>query len=506
MPYGQVHYPFERKQEFEAAFPGDFIVEYIAQTRGWFYTLVVLAAALFEEPPFKNALCHGVILAEDGRKMSKRLKNYPDPMELVETHGSDALRIALLDSVCVRGVDMRFSADSVRDAVRRFCIPAWNCLHYFTAYAEIDAFAPHGLPSSLSRLDRYLLSETDRLRHSLEDLMAAYDLMGCYAAIEEYLVMFSTWYVRLSKRVLWQPGMPEEKRAAFETLYAAFSTATRLMAPFLPFLSERMHEALGGERSVHLEDWPAARPEWRDHGLSAEMKDVRTVVRLVRSVREAHHISHRQPLRSVAVAHLPEHTIAHNLDLLLDELNVKDVRQLGTLEGHVTPQIKLDYPRLGKRLRGAVKNLQRALDEARYELLAGGTRLLVEGHELESDDFTVRYVPAIEGTGVAAEEALVVVVDLTPDPDLLVEKHLRDLNRALQDLRKQAGLRYQDRIHVSIVAPAAVRDAIADRLSWLADQTLAVGIDSEPLEAPDAQTEIEVAGERVSLMVRLVSP
>jgi isoleucyl-tRNA synthetase len=504
MPYGQVHYPFERKREFEAAFPGDFIVEYIAQTRGWFYTLVVLGAALFDERPFKNAMCHGVILADDGRKMSKRLKNYPDPMELVETHGSDALRIALLDSVCVRGADVRFSADSVRDAVRRFCIPAWNCLHYFTAYAEIDRFVPQGVRPASSRLDRYLLSETERLRQTLEDLMVTYDVMGCYIAIEEYLVMLSTWYVRLSKRVFWKSGMPEDKHAAFEALYAALSTFTRLAAPFLPFLTEKMHEALGGAQSVHLEDWPAAMPGWRDHDLSTEMRDVRSVVRLVRSVREAHHVSHRQPLRSVAVAHLPEHAIRHNLELLLDELNVKEIRRLESLEGHVKPQLKLDYPRLGKRLRGGVKNVQKALDEGRYQLLPGGTGLVIEGHELGADEFHVRYEPAVGGTGVAAEGLLVVVVDLTLDPGLLVEKQMRDLNRGLQDLRKEAGLRYQDRIRVSILAPDALTTGIAGHLDWLAEQTLAVEVEFLALDEPDASKEIEVGGERVTIMLSLV--
>lgn len=258
MPYAQTHYPFERKSEFEAAFPGDFIVEYIAQTRGWFYTLVVLSAALFDDRPFKNALCHGVTLASDGRKMSKRLRNCPDPMALVDEHGADALRVALMQSVAVRGSDMRFSGDSVRDAVRRFSLPLWNCLHYFTAYAEIDSFVPSGEMRAPTRLDRYLLSETDRLREAIEDRMDAYDIAGCYDAVEQYLVMLSTWYVRLSKRRLWKSGVSDDKTTAFEVLYAALSHLTRLIAPFLPFLAESVHEALGGRRSVHLEDWPAA--------------------------------------------------------------------------------------------------------------------------------------------------------------------------------------------------------------------------------------------------------
>jgi isoleucyl-tRNA synthetase len=236
------------------------------------------------------------------------------------------------------------------------------------------------------------------------------------------------------------------------------------------------------------------------------MRDVRSVVRLVRGVREAHRVSHRQPLRSVAVAHLPEPTIHHNLELLLDELNVKEIRRLESLEGHVKPQLKLDYPRLGKRLKGDVKNVQKALEEGRYQLLPGGTGVVIEGHELGADEFHVRYEPAVSGTGVAAEGMLVVLVDLTLDPGLLVEKQMRDLNRGLQDLRKDAGLRYQDRIAVSILASPAFTAGLAEHLQWLAEQALAVDLAFLPLDEPDASKEIEVAGERVTIMLKVAEP
>ena len=164
MPFAQLHYPFAGEQTFASGFPADLIVEYVAQTRGWFYTLHVLATALFETHAFRNAVCHGVLLGADGRKMSKRLKNYPDPMDLAETHGSDSLRIALLSSPVVRGIDIRFDEDAVRDAARRFVIPLWNAFHYFTAYASADRFEPSGRLAGLSPLDRYLLHETEQLR------------------------------------------------------------------------------------------------------------------------------------------------------------------------------------------------------------------------------------------------------------------------------------------------------------------------------------------------------
>ena len=494
MPYAQNHYPFENKSQFEATFPGDFIVEYIAQTRGWFYTLVVLSAALFNERPFKNAICHGVILAGDGRKMSKRLKNFPDPMVLVHEHGADALRVALMQSLAVRGSDMRFSGDAVRDAVRRFSIPWWNCLHYFSAYAEIDQFVPTGAMPALTRLDRYLLSETDRLRSTLEELMEAYNIAGCYDAIEQYLLMLSTWYVRLSKQRIWQSGMSPDKLTAFEVLYAALSNLARVAAPFLPFLAESVHDALGGQRSIHLEDWPVGAAGWRDHALSAEMNEIRTIVGLVRGVRESRRISHRQPLRSISIANLASETIASNRDLLLEELNVKDVRRLDSLLGCARPVVKLDFPKLGKRLRGDIAKVQAAVKAGDYVLAKDQSELTVAGHQLGPDEFTLHYEPLEENTGVASEGSLVVAVDLTIDAELLAERLVRDINRSVQDLRKEAALPYQERIVVAIVGATPVVAAVQAHRAWLAEQTLALDIRFEALPQPIVRKAIEIGG------------
>ncbi len=494
MPYGQVHYPFERRKEFEEHFPGDFIVEYIAQTRGWFYTLVVLSAALFDAPPFRDVVCHGVILAEDGRKMSKRLKNYPDPLELVERHGSDALRIALLSSAAVRGSDLRFAGDSVRDAVRRFCIPLWNSLHYFTAYARIDGFEPRGEFPTLSRLDRYLLSETELLRSELEAAMGRYDFAACYDRIEDFVTMLSTWYIRLSKQRLWRSGLDDDKRTGYEVLYYALSTLARVSAPFLPYLAEGVHEALGAEHSVHLEDWPKACADWIDRPLSHEMGTVRTVVRLARSIREDHGIKHRHPLRRVSIK-LPSAEIDANRDLLAEELNVKEVQALVDEGEFVIRTVKLDYTKLGKRLRGDVKKVQAAIDTGDYQIVDG--RLQAAGYQFDDSEFSLRFVPRA-GMGVAAEEGLVVVLDLTSNPELIIEGKMRDLNRGVQDLRKKAGLAYADRIVLS-VSPLTVPEQFR---GWLMEQTLAREIVGRPLDEALAHEEIEMGDERVTIELK----
>lgn len=504
MPHSQQHYPFENRELFEQNFPGDFIVEYVAQTRGWFYTLVVLATALFDKEPFRNVVCHGVLLAEDGRKMSKRLRNYPDPMELVNEYGSDALRVGLLSSAVVRGADARFSRMAVHDAVRTINLPLWNSLHFFTAYAAIDGFEPSGEIGSPTLLDRYLLSETEALRAGLEACMDAYDFPGAYKLILDYVTLLSTWYIRLVRRRMWGTGINEEKRTIYEVLYASLSTLARVSAPFLPFLSESVHEALGGERSVHLEDWPAPRPEWRDLEISAEMDAVRKVVYLVRKLRESHNIKHRHPLRTVSLAGISEHAIEANRELLLEELNVKEIRRLDDVAGMVVPVVKLDYSRLGRRLRGDVKKVAAAIDAGEYELFEDNTALRAAGHELRGEDFSFRYEARQEGTGVAVEGTLVVALDLAVDEQLVAEGMMRDLNRRLQDLRKEADLNYADRIVVAVVARGALRELLGkdEHRGWLAEQVLATEVLDQVMGDALIVREVEVADEPVTIALR----
>lgn len=500
MPYGQAHYPFADRARFEEAFPGDFIVEYVAQTRGWFYTMTVLSTALLDRPPFRNAVCHGVILAEDGRKMSKRLQNYPDPMALVDEHGSDALRVALLTSGAVAGNDIRFSAASVRDAVRRIHLPLWNALHLYTAYASIDGFTPTGSVDGASRLDRYLLSESEALREAVEGTMARYDLVAAYRAIESFVETLSTWYVRLVKPLLWREGLDAEKRAAYETLHAALARLATVAAPFLPFVAEAVFEALGGADSVHLQPWPAPRDDWRDEALRAEMTAVREVVRLGRRAREASGIRHRQPLRRVLVAGLPAGALEANRALLEGELNVRAVDLLDDVESVVERQVVLDWPRLGKRLRGAAQEVARAVSAGGFAVLADG-RLRAAGHEIEADEYSMRFVPRAGGQAVQAEGAFVLVLDVEIDEALLREGYARALNRVLQDLRKRARLAYDQRVIVSVVGDAEALAELRVHEGWLLEQCLGVALLGEALEDPLATETAELGTRAVQVAI-----
>jgi isoleucyl-tRNA synthetase len=499
MPVAQVHYPFAEPGAWGQRFPGDFVVEYIAQTRGWFYTTLVLAAALFDAPPFRAAVCHGVILGADGRKMSKRLRNYPDPMELVDEHGADALRAALLSSGAVSGLDIRFSPASVRDAVRRLHLPLWNVLHLHTAYATIDGFVPgDDAPVDPGRLDRYLLGEADLLREAVEAAMAGYDFAAAYRAIEEFVVLLSTFYLRLVKPLLWRSGLSADKRAAYQTLHIALGQLAKVAAPFLPFLAESVHGALGGEGSVHLQDWPRPRPEWQDERLLEEMRALRGVVRLARRVREENRVKHRQPLRLARVAGVPAGLLEQNRAVLLSELNVKQVAPLADAAQVVRREVVLDYAKLGKRLRGEVKAVARAVSEGRVEQRAGG-RLEAAGQLLEPDEHSYRLLPRDAGQGVAAHGDLIVVLDLATDPALVREGYVREVNRAVQDLRKRARLAYDDRAVVSLLAGGELAEALREHEDWLRREALAVAVWHTPLPRPLVEDTVSIAGAEVKI-------
>ncbi|HKE20402.1 MAG TPA: isoleucine--tRNA ligase [Kofleriaceae bacterium] len=513
MPFAQLHHPFAgggdggvtAEGAGGADFTADFVVEYIAQTRGWFYTMVALSAALFDRPPFRAAVCHGVLLAEDGRKMAKRLRNYADPLELVEQHGADALRAALLMSGAAAGQDISFSGASVQDCVRRLHLPLWNALHLYTSYAAIDGFEPAGALGGASRLDRALLAEAERLRGDLEEAMERYDFAAAYRAIEDFVTTLSTWHLRLVKPALWRHGQGGAKRAAYEALHAALAQLALVAAPFLPFLADSLHAALGADESVHLADWPAPRPEWRDDQLVDEMRALRAVVRLARRVREQNGVKHRHPLRRARIAGLAAGAVADNRAVLEAELNVKRVDHMADPAAVVSREVVLDYARLGKRLRGEVKAVAREVREGRFSVDQDG-RLHAAGQVLEPDEHGVRFAAREGQQGVAALGELVVVLDLAVDAALVREGLARDLNRAVQDLRKQAGLAYDQRIVLSLGGGAELAAALDEHGTWLREQCQADSVDATPLAAPLVAATVEVGGGRVAIALARAAP
>jgi isoleucyl-tRNA synthetase len=504
MPFAQLHYPAEHTSEFAATFPADFIVEYVAQTRGWFYTLHVLAAALFDKQAFNHAVCHGVLLGSDGRKMSKRLKNYPDPMDVVAEHGSDALRIALLSSPVVRGIDIRFNEDAVRDAARRFVIPLWNAFHYLTSYAALDGFEPCGRLEARLPLDRYLLHETEHLRVSVETAMERYDFGAAYDAIETFIETLSGWYLRLSRSKAWSSKITDAKVSCYEVLHLSLETTARIVAPFMPFVADTLYQSLGSQHSVHLADWPAARPEWTDQRLAGEMTAVRAIVRLARSIRERLRIKHRHPLPALYVGGVDSSVLTAHADLLKQEVNVKHVDLLSEPDRYVTKTVRLNTPELGKRLKQRLQALQTAVAAGDWVVNPDGS-LHAAGVVVHPDEYSYQMTVADQDAAVAAEGSLVVLLDTTRDDRLRLEADARDLNRVIQDLRKHAHLRYSDRILLSISGPG-VEPLLTAFGPWLMEQALAVALTTTQLDEPLATGSVRLGSASAHVAIGLAFP
>src|SRR5688500_7618964 len=329
MPFAQVHYPFENRHWFEHHYPGDFIVEYIGQTRGWFYTLHVLATALFDRPAFRTCMAHGILHGEDGRKMSKSLKNYPDVQGVFDTYGSDAMRWYLLSSPVLRGGDMPVKDSGVRDSVRQVLLPLWNVWSFFSLYANAENYDAVTRTDSTHLLDRYVLAKTADLVEAVTAQMDAYDISGACASVRSYLDALTNWYVRRSRDRFWAGD-----RDAFDTLYTVLETLCRVVAPLAPLTAEDVWRGLTGERSVHLTDWPAAGGMPKDEKLVKSMDAVRDVCSAALSLRKARGLRVRLPLPALTVATPRAEELRPFVDLVADEVNVKAVDLTADLAGH----------------------------------------------------------------------------------------------------------------------------------------------------------------------------
>lgn len=505
MPYAQVHYPFEQKQWFDENFPADFIVEYIAQTRGWFYTLVVLSAALKKKPPFSNCICHGVVLAEDGRKMSKRLKNYPDPMEVVNKYGSDSLRIALLSSPVVRGGNLRFTEKDVEESMRSFMIPFWNAYHFFTTYANIDGWKPEmGREiKPFNRTDRYILAKLEDVKAKLVKYMESYDIVGAYESLVGFTDQVNNWFIRLSRRRFWEDGNDESKLAAYSVLYQVLKELSMISAPFTPFIAEEIYQGLcGQEKSVHLADWPEAHPEFDAADLVHEVETVQKVIYMGRQIREARNVKGRQPLRTVQVAGIDQSMIDAYKSELVTELNVKEVLVLENPEGVVLPVYKLNAKVLGPKFGKDFKNLMGAARKGEVELNDDGTAT-VAGHTILAEEFTIDYQTSGDQVGCVASGKLIVLLSLELDEELIQEGFARELIRLVQVFRKDIDLEYTDRIALMIsTEDEDLSAAVTKHKDWISGEVLATSLTLAASDNGFETTEVKIKGNNVTLAIK----
>ncbi len=519
MPYAQAHYPFENRQQFESHFPADFIAEGLDQTRGWFYTLTILATALFDKPAFRNVVVNGLVLAEDGRKMSKRLKNYPDPTSMINQYGADALRLYLVNSPVVRAEDLRFSEAGVQELLRNLLIPLWNAYGFFVTYANVDGWSPEKgrLESGVRRqnenlLDRWILSSLETLSANVTESMDNYDLQNSVRPFVRFIEDLTNWYIRRSRRRFWKSQDDGDKAQAYETLYYVLVQLSKIAAPFIPFTSEAIYRNLrtaGMPDSVHLCDFPQGDSTRRDAALERQMAAVMTVVELGRTLRSAHDLKVRQPLKTIHVACRNAELLASIealKDVLLEELNVKDAEFRAHESDFATLKVKANFARLGPKLGPLVKkaaSIVAALKTEQIEVLAGGESLtvMVEGQALELtlEDVIVEHLPR-EGSVVAAQGGIVVALDTALTPELVEEGMAREFVSKLQNMRKTADFEVTQRIRVQFTGDAAVKSAVMKHLDYITTETLSLSCEAVSA-LPEGATEWDLNGHPCGIKV-----
>ncbi len=487
MPFAQVHYPFENTEWFEHHYPGDFIVEYIGQTRGWFYTLHVLATALFDRPAFANCVSHGNVLGDDGRKMSKSLNNYPDPREMFDKHGADAMRWHLLSSAILRGGDGMVTEEGIRDTVRHVLLPLWNSWYFLALYANAAGYQGTIRVDSANVLDRYVLAKTRALVSDLTETMDAFDLFGSSQIVRDYLDVLTNWYIRRSRDRFWAGDAD-----AIDTMHTVLSVLTRAIAPLLPLVAEELHAGLHGAAasSVHLTDWPSLDELPADDDLVATMDLVRDVCSATLSVRKAHQRRVRLPLQTVTVASRDAHRLADFRDVIADEVNVRQVELTDDVGSVATERLQLVPARLGPRLGQDVQQVIRAHKAGDWSV--EGDVVTVGGVVLQGDEYTLELVAEDDKASAGlSSHAGVVALDIEVTPELEVEGRARDLVRLIQQARRDAGLDVSDRIVLTVAAAEPWLEAVAEHEALIAGETLATSVVTQRSDS-DAEPVITV--------------
>lgn len=501
VPFAQKHYPFENKEWFDSHFPSDFIVEYTGQIRCWFYYLHVLSVALFDKPCFSNCVVHGTILANDGKKLSKSSKNYTDPMLLMKEFGTDAFRLYLYQTNAMLIGDLQFDDKGIQEAYQQIILPYWNACNFFISYANIDEFRPETLtpPTSDNQLDRWMLAKLYEATATITENMDKYYVNKYVDSLVELVDGLTNWFIRRSRRRFWEKGMSEDKKNAYETLYYVLVNMTKLFAPVAPIISEKIYQTLTDGFSVHLDTWPEIPESFRDDELLDQVKLVRSVIYLARSIRSKNKVKNRQPLSELRVV-LSDTTgnsvIESFRDIIAEELNVKKVEILESVGSVAEVKYAPNFNEIRNRYPSRVPDIIKAVKSGKFRLAAEGAVLEVNGAEetFDSEIILVTY-QAKEGQHVASDKGIVVSLDLTINDELRDEGFARDIVRSIQDARRQLNCEIMDTITISISG-----DLPANWAEYICSETL-----SSMAEIADADLSYELEyedGRKVTVSIK----
>lgn len=481
MPYAQKHYPFENTDSFK--FPADFIAEWLDQTRWWFYTLLILGTALFDNTPFLNCIVNGIVLAEDGKKMSKSLQNYPDPQLIFDNYWADAMRFYLMNSPVVEAQDFRFAESWVDEVVKKVMLPLWNTYYFFVTYANIDNFKNKGLTKTNNNLDKWLLSELNKLIKEVRFWFDNYKLNDASKPIIKFMDNLTNWYIRRSRKRFWKSENDNDKQEAYETLYYVLVELTKIIAPFMPFISDYIFKELTNKKSVHLEDYPEYNEKLLDEKLNQETDLAQKIITLWLAWRANNKIRVRQPLKSITIT---EKLSQYFEEIVKEELNIKEVILVDwekLAKKIVKPNGRNIWPKFWKDVKFIIENAK----NWNFEEL-DNWNIKVWDFELIPEDFEIEYITTDNSLKIEAGFWMVISIDDNITEELKQEWYARDIIRHIQEARKEANYEVDDRINVSILWANPILNLFKD---YIQNETLSTITDSIQNENLEKNIEIE---------------
>ena len=491
MPYAQSHYPFKNKESFEKQFPANFIAEGLDQTRGWFYTLLVLSTALFNKAPFKNVIVNGLILAEDGKKMSKRLKNYPDPNFVLEQYGADALRTYMINSNVVKAESLKFSENGIKEILKNIMIPLWNCLSFFTTYANLDGYHYEKIEVAnlKNSLDRWIFSYKESLIKKMTTAMDNYQLDKAVPPLVLFIEQLTNSYIRRCRRRFWKTESDEDKKQAYFTLYSILKDLAKLIAPFMPFIAEKIYSVLKTEQdleSVHLNDYPIYNQKNIEEELEQEMFLVGEIISLARSIRLQHKLKVRQPLKSLTIISQNDFcskVVKNNIGILKEELNMKEIIFSKEEDHFVSYSAKINFKILGKKYGAKVNQINKEVmtwnsSEIASALQGQPKTIVIEEQKiiLNSEELDIRRVEKT-GFAIANKNEITCAIDTELDEELILEGISREVVNRIQKFRKEMDLEYDQEIDIQYCCPdEKIKKSIFQFSDYILKETIGIAI------------------------------